>query len=108
VALSITSSPWHAIVLMAIGTMGIESNRGPFWSVPSQFLGGFSAAAGIALINSIGNLGGFVGQTFLGAISKKTGGPQAGLAAMGGVLLFSALLAALLPKRKHIPPTLRT
>lgn len=101
VGLSFTRSPVLSIVLLAIGTMGIESNRGPFWSVPNQFLTGYSAAAGIALVNSFGNLGGFFGPYVVGAISKKTGGDaHAGLAILGAFLLLSAVLAARLPKQK--------
>jgi len=45
--------------------------RGPFWSLLNEFLTGFSAAAGIALINCVGNLGGFVGPYAIGAISTR-------------------------------------
>jgi len=55
-----TSSPVLSIVLLSLVTLGIYSFYGPFFSFPSQFLTGFSAASGIALINSVANLGGFV------------------------------------------------
>jgi D-galactonate transporter len=93
------SSLGIAVVLWALLASGIYSSYGPFWSFPRQFLSGISAAAAIALINSIGNLGGFVGPYAIGAISRKTGSLNGGLACAGVSLLFSAFLVFLL-KRK--------
>jgi MFS transporter, ACS family, tartrate transporter len=73
---------------------------GPFWSLPNEFLTGFSAAAGIALINCFGNLGGFVGPYAIGAISRKTGSFHAGLVVVGFSLLTSAVLTLALRQRK--------
>jgi len=55
------------------------SSFGPFWSFPSQFLTGVAAASGIALINSIGNLGRFVWPYVIGTIAKHTGSTAWGL-----------------------------
>ena len=96
-----THSPFLSVALLSVAVMGDSSVRGPFWSVPSQFLSGISAASGIALINSIGNLGGFVGPYALGVINKKTGNLQGGLALLGVSLFFAAVLAVLLPKEKR-------
>jgi ACS family tartrate transporter-like MFS transporter len=88
-----------AVVLWALLASGIYSAYGPFWSFPRQFLSGISAASAIALINSIGNLGGFVGPYAIGAISRRTGTLNAGLAFAGASLLLSAVLV-LLPKKQ--------
>ncbi|MGZ7057626.1 MAG: MFS transporter, partial [Candidatus Angelobacter sp.] len=88
-----------AIVLWALLAGGIYSAYGPFWSFPRQFLSGISAASAIALINSIGNLGGFVGPYAIGAISRRTGTLNAGLACAGASLLVSAVLVLPLKKR---------
>jgi hypothetical protein len=48
-----------------------ESAWSPIWSLPNEFLIGFSAAAGIAFINSVGNLGGFIGPYAMGAITEQ-------------------------------------
>jgi nitrate/nitrite transporter NarK len=88
-----------AVVLWALLASGIYSAYGPFWSFPRQFLSGISAAVAIALINSIGNLGGFVGPYVIGAISRKTGSLNGGLACAGFSLFLSAVLVFLL-KRK--------
>jgi MFS transporter, ACS family, tartrate transporter len=88
------------ITLWCLVAAGIFSMWGPFWSLPNEFLTGFSAAAGIALINCFGNLGGFVGPYAIGAISKKTGSAQTGLVFVGISLLTSAMLILALRKRR--------
>jgi len=60
---------------------------GPFWAMPTSLLSGTAAAAGIAIINSIGNLGGFVGPYVIGLVRTSTGQFK------GGLLLVSAALA---------------
>jgi ACS family tartrate transporter-like MFS transporter len=60
--------------------------------LPNEFLAGFSAAAGIALINSIVNLGGFVGPYAMGAISRRTGSLDGGLVFVRISLFLSAML----------------
>jgi MFS transporter, ACS family, tartrate transporter len=92
-------SPLLLISLWSIVAMGIYSFFGPFFSIPSKFLAGFSAAAGIALINSVGNLGGFAGPTVIGALAHGPGGIYSGLALAGGSLFVSATLVLLLPDR---------
>jgi ACS family tartrate transporter-like MFS transporter len=99
ILLGATSSPFFSIALLVLVVAGICSFYGPFFSLPSEFLTGFSAAAGIALINSIGNLGGFVGPLAIGIISGRTGRLYGGLALVGVSLFVSATLALLLPRR---------
>jgi ACS family tartrate transporter-like MFS transporter len=88
-----------SVVLWALLAAGIYSAFGPFWSFPREFLSGISAACAIALINSIGNLGGFVGPFTIGAISHRTGSLGGGLACAGLSLLISAALVLLLEKK---------
>ncbi len=80
--------------------MGIYSFFGPFFSIPTRFLTGFSAASGIALINSIASLGGFVGPSVIGAMADGTGGIYGGLALAGISLFVLATLVLLLPGKK--------
>jgi sugar phosphate permease len=77
-------SVFLSMTLWCFVAIGIYSLLGPFWALPPEFLTGASAAAGIALVNSIGNLGGFVGPYVIGASGKAAGNFQKGL-------LFSAL-----------------
>ena len=86
------------MILLSFLAVGVYSFYGPFWALPSEFLTGFSAAAGIALINSVGNLGGFAGPYMIGAIAMRTGNLYAGLAIAGIALFISATLVLLLPR----------
>ena len=71
IAASLNNSYW-ALAGMSIATIGIYGSRPTMWPMPSQFLTGASAAVGIALINSIGNLGGYVGPFVVGWIRDST------------------------------------
>ncbi len=94
-----TDSIVPTVILWCFVASGIVSLWGPFWSLPNEFLTGFSAAAGIALINCFGNLGGFVGPYVIGAISKKTGSFHGGLVFVSISLFASAMLILALRKR---------
>jgi len=85
-------SAFLSVALWCFVASGIYCLLGPFWSLPNEFLTGFSAAAGIALINSFGNLGGFVGSYAMGAIYKRTGSFRGGLLVAGISLFISAML----------------
>ena len=99
VLLGTTRSPFYSTALLCLLAASVCSFLGPFWALPSEFLTGFSAAAGIALINSVGNLGGFAGPYVIGSIATKTGNLYAGLAIAGVPLFLSATLVLLLPRR---------
>ena len=99
VMLGTTRSPLLSITLWSFVAMGIYSFFGPFFSIPSKFLAGFSAASGIALINSVGGLGGFVGPSAIGALAHGTRGIYGGLALAGISLFVSATLVLLLPMK---------
>ncbi|HUO02953.1 MAG TPA: MFS transporter [Rhizomicrobium sp.] len=81
-----------ALSLVQVGALSLQ---GPFWVLPSTFLGGAAAASGIALVNSIGTGGGgFVGPYVLGQMREMTGGFAAGMAALaiGPILTVSIVL----------------
>jgi MFS transporter, ACS family, tartrate transporter len=99
VLLGVTRSPFYSVTLLSFLAAGVYSHFSPFWALPSEFLTGYSAAAGIALINSVGNLGGFAGPYMIGAISLRTGSLYAGLAIAGVALFTSATLVLLLPRK---------
>ena len=81
-----------AVAVMAVAAIGIYGAKPPFWPLPSTFLTGKAAAAGIALINSIGNLGGFVGPYAIGWIKDSTHSFEAGLYFLAGLTLLAAAL----------------
>ena len=67
-----------------------------FWAMPPMLLGGTAAAAGIALINAIGNLGGFFGPSIMGSLRDVTGGYSGGLLVLAGALILEAILVSIL------------
>jgi MFS family permease len=87
------------VALLSLLAIGVYSAVGPFWALPNEFLTGFSAAAGIALINSVGNLGGFAGPYAIGVVTGWTGNIHRGLQLAGIPLLVAATLLLLLPKK---------
>lgn len=97
--LGATANPVLSIVLLSLVTMGIYSFFAPFWALPAEFLTGASAASGIALINSLGNFGGFFGPYAVGAIAQKTGSVAYGMAVMSAWLILAAALVVLLPRK---------
>lgn len=96
-ALMAFRSPVAVVVLFSLVGFGTYGFFAPFYASPSEFLGGASAAAGIALIASISNLGGFAGPYAVGLISRQTGNLYGGFGVAGGALLVSALLFLVLP-----------
>src|SRR5207249_7238026 len=81
------------LAAMSLAQMGMMSMLGPFWTLPTSFLHGAAAAGGIAFINSLGNLGGFVGQNMMGYSKAATENYGVGSLALGGVLLIGGFLA---------------
>ena len=96
-ALTVFRSPIAIVMLFSLVGFGTYSFFGPFYACPGEFLEGVSAAAGIALIASISNLGGFVGPYAVGLISRQTGHLSGGFGVAGLALLVSGLLFIFLP-----------
>jgi ACS family tartrate transporter-like MFS transporter len=86
---------WLAVGAMSVAAVGLYGSKPAFWPLPSTFLSGTAAAGGIALINSIGNLGGFVGPYAVGWIKDSTGSYEAGLYFLAACALASAIIAFL-------------
>jgi MFS transporter, ACS family, tartrate transporter len=86
------------LLSLTLVNIGISSAKPPLWSMPTMFLSGSAAAAGIATINSIGNLGGFVGPAMIGWIKDLTGSFEGGLLFVAGLLVLSAVLTLILAR----------
>jgi len=84
------------ILALVLVNFGSNASKGPLWAVPGLFLTGAGAAAGIAWINSLGNLGGFFGPLLIGWIKSKSGSYAGGLDAVGAMLALSAVLMVVL------------
>ncbi|WP_316213667.1 MULTISPECIES: MFS transporter [unclassified Bradyrhizobium] len=89
------------LAALTLVNVGISSSKPPLWSMPTMFLSGSAAAAGIATINSIGNLGGFVGPAVIGWIKDRTGSFDGGLYFVAGLLVISAVLTLLLSRSQR-------
>src|SRR4051812_32171267 len=86
-------SPVAAIPALAVGLFFLLGVHGVFWTMPAALLSGAAAAAGIAMINSIGNLGGFGGPYLVGLVKDATGSTDGGLITLAVILLGGAVLA---------------
>lgn len=92
-------NPFIAMAGLTIAFAGIKATLGPFWALGTGFLTGTAAAGGIALINSVGNLGGFFGPYLVGMIKDKTGSDFMALLLLGGSLFGMAVFAFAIPKK---------
>ena len=96
------------LALISVSTAATFSCLGPFWAIPSQFLGGRAAAGGIAWINSVGNIGGFLAPIVMGRLMLRPGGDGRALAGLAAVLLLASALALLLPRMQGLADQLTT
>jgi len=90
--MALVGTSYWSLVFMSIATVGIYGSRPSFWSMPSLFLTGTAAAAGIALINSLGNLGGYVGPMIVGWIRDSTQSFEMALYFLAGCAFASGLV----------------
>lgn len=96
--------PSVLIVAMSLAMVGPSSRGGPFWAMANSLVSGSAAAAGIAFINSIGNLGGFFGPYIIGLARTSTGEFKGGLLVVGVTLGLTGLLALLV----RVPTIMQT
>jgi nitrate/nitrite transporter NarK len=89
-----------SLVALTIATLGIQATLPVFWALPTAFLTGGAAAAGIALINAVGNLGGFVAPFLVGWLKDVTQSTATGLYVLsGGLILGGLLVVVFIPAR---------
>jgi ACS family tartrate transporter-like MFS transporter len=87
------SNPWVALEGLVLAQLGMHSMLPTFWALASSFLSGTAAAGGIALINSVANLGGFLGPYGFGWLREQTDSFTPGMVVVSGTLFAGALLA---------------
>ncbi len=95
-----SGSTWLAVLAATAGMVGIMSCISIFWSVPTAILGGTAAAGGIALVNSIGNLSGFVAPSMLGYVKDVTKSLDAGLYAVAAMVVAGVFLVFIVAPRR--------
>lgn len=101
--LAFTSSAWFSMVWLCLISVAAYGYIGVWWTIPTSFLTGISAAVGLAAINSVGNLGGFFGPYVVGALVGATGTPRAGLIFLGlSFVLGAVMLAFFKPPRDSV------
>ena len=91
------------VLSFTLSQIGQRSVMSVFWSIPPMLLGGTAAAAGIALINAVGNLGGFVGPSVMGWLRDATGAYSGGLVVLAAALILEAILVMQLKLPKPKP-----
>jgi MFS transporter, ACS family, tartrate transporter len=84
------------IAMFALAGIGMTARLPVFWTLPATLLGGATAAVSIGVINSLGNLGGFVGPYLLGALSSATSGYSTGIWILSGAAVLGAILMLLI------------
>ena len=89
-----------SVLFLSVAMLGLASMFGPFWTLATSFVHGVGAAAGIALINSVGNVGGFIGPYGVGYLRDLTSGFSLGLIAIGVVVIAGGALVLLVPESK--------
>ena len=87
----LSENPVAVIAALCLATSGIYAALAVFWTLPSSLLRGTAAAAGLALLNSFSNLGGFFGPTLMGWIKQQTGAYSLGLAFLAAMLVFGGV-----------------
>ncbi len=92
-----------SIATLSLAMLGLASMLGPFWAFATSFLGGIGAAAGIALVNSVGNIGGFVGPNIIGYLQQTTRGFAGGLMVVGAILAAGGLLVLTVTAAREPP-----
>jgi ACS family tartrate transporter-like MFS transporter len=90
---------WLIVLSFTFSQLGQRAFQGVFWAIPPRFLGGAAAAAGIATINAVGNLGGFVGPAVMGWLRKGTQSYTGGLLVLATGLTIAGLLVLTLRPR---------
>ena len=88
-----TANFWFSLIWITVALSGITSARAIFWTIPTRFLTGLAAAGGLAFINSVATLGGFVGPYAMGWLRDATGSFSAGLMAMAGLLVLATVMS---------------
>jgi ACS family tartrate transporter-like MFS transporter len=100
----LTSNPYVSVAMISLSLGGLYAFKSPFWALPTLFLSRSSAAVSIAVINSIGNLGGFVGPFAIGYIKGQGQNTTAGLLFLSGLLVISFLMTIFIRIQEHRAP----
>jgi MFS family permease len=90
----LSNSLISAVIGFSLALIGVTAARAIFWTIPTRFLTGVAAAGGLAFINSIATVGGFVGPSMMGWLKDSSGSYVVGLFAVAAII-FASTLASL-------------
>jgi ACS family tartrate transporter-like MFS transporter len=99
VAAAYGKAPALVIAGVGLGMAGAEAMVGPFWAMATWRMAGLPAAAGIAMINSLANLGGYFGSDIIGFFRTANGGFRGGFLAIGATLAISGTTALIVGRQ---------
>ena len=102
---ALTPNPYVRLCTLSIASFGMFSVLPVFWSMPTAFLSGAAAAAGVAYINSIANVAGFVGNYVMGWLRDLTGSFDSGLLVIAAVCNMAALATLCIHHDKELEQT---
>jgi ACS family tartrate transporter-like MFS transporter len=102
---ALTPNPYFRLLSLCIASFGAFSSLPVFWSMPTAFLSGAAAAAGVAYINSIANIAGFLGNYLMGWLRDVTGSYDSGLLAIAAVCNLSAFATLCIHHDKELEQT---
>lgn len=103
IAAAYLSDPYLRMIAISVGALGTFAALPVFWTLPTAFLSGAAAAAGIAVVNAIGNLAGFVGPYAIGYFRATTGDFGGGLIVIGATALLSAVIVLVMRREGSEP-----
>jgi ACS family tartrate transporter-like MFS transporter len=108
---SLAQSDMLVLLALILAMVGVLAAFGPVFALPSSFLRGTAAAGGIALVNAIGVLGGFLGPYIIGVLKEQTGGYASAMALLAMVLVLSAVTVlalgrAMAPRALAVKPAI--
>ena len=95
-------SPVGKIVAISCMQIAVIAFLGPFWALPTMLLSGGSAAVGIALVNAIGNVGGFIGPNVIGFLRTRAGGDTGAFLVLGGMAFVASAVCLAMTRSRHL------
>ncbi|WP_030141439.1 MFS transporter [Pseudomonas fluorescens] len=108
VGAAVMGNPFLAMAMICVALSGLYSFKSPFWALPTLFLNRATAAVSIAVINSIGNLGGFVGPSLIGMVKGNSNSAATGLLFLSALLLIGFLMTLFMRVTNREPTELGT
>lgn len=108
VGAAVMVNPFLAMAMICVALSGLYSFKSPFWALPTLFLNRATAAVSIAVINSIGNLGGFVGPSLIGMVKGNSNSAATGLLFLSALLLIGFLMTLFMRVTNREPTELGT